>query len=158
MAGRPRTLPRDSRDWIPGPPAEVLEALWSGQSSAMAACLSALPQLAPAVDAAIERLKGASGRLVYAGAGSSGMIAALDALDLAPTFSWPEARTVVFVAGALDLERPPDPAAEDDEAGGRARARQAGIGSRGCRARRLGQRRQRLHRRRGRGGPRTAAP
>jgi len=111
------------------PTAEVLEALWSSQSRAVAACLAALPQLEPAVDAAIERLKGASGRLVYVGAGSSGMIAALDALDLAPTFSWPEARTVVFVAGALDLERPPDPAAEDDGAAGRARARKAGIGS-----------------------------
>jgi N-acetylmuramic acid 6-phosphate etherase len=109
------------------PTAEVLEALWSSQSRAIAACLSALPQLGPAVDAAIERLRDASGRLVYAGAGSSGMIAALDALDLGPTFSWPEARTVVFVAGAFDLERPPDPAAEDDAAAGHARARQAGI-------------------------------
>ncbi len=110
------------------PTGEVLEALWSSQSRAMAACLSALPQLEPAVDAAIERLRGASGRLVYAGAGSSGMIAALDALDLAPTFSWPEDRTLIFLAGALDLERPPDPAAEDDGAAGRARARQAGLG------------------------------
>jgi N-acetylmuramic acid 6-phosphate etherase len=110
------------------PTGEVLEALWSSQSRAMAACLSALPQLEPAVDAAIERLRGASGRLVYAGAGSSGMIAALDALDLAPTFSWPEDRTLIFLAGALDLERPPDPAAEDDGAAGRARARHAGLG------------------------------
>jgi N-acetylmuramic acid 6-phosphate etherase len=111
------------------PTAEVLEALWSSQSRAMAACLSALPQLEPVVDAAIGRLQGASGRLVYAGAGSSGMIAALDALDLAPTFSWPEERTAVFLAGALGLERPPDPAAEDDAAAGRARAREAGVGS-----------------------------
>ena len=110
---------------------EILEALWSSQSRAVAACLPALPALERAVDAAIERLGVASGRLVYAGAGSSGMIAALDALDLGPTFNWPEDRTVIFLAGfaagAFELERGPDPAAEDDAAGGRARVRDAAL-------------------------------
>jgi N-acetylmuramic acid 6-phosphate etherase len=107
---------------------EILEALWGGQSRAVAACLPALPALARAVDGAVERLTGSTGRLVYAGAGSSGMIAALDALDLGPTFNWPEERTTVFVAGGLDARRGPDPTAEDDSAGGRARARDAGFG------------------------------
>jgi N-acetylmuramic acid 6-phosphate etherase len=107
---------------------EILEALWSSQSRAVAACLSALPALGRAVDGAVERLTGTTGRLVYAGAGSSGMIAALDVLDLGPTFNWPEERTIVFVAGGLDVRRGPDPIAEDDSAGGRARARAVGLG------------------------------
>jgi N-acetylmuramic acid 6-phosphate etherase len=111
------------------PTVDVLQALWSGQSSAVAACLPALPQLQRAVDGAVERLAGATGRLVYAGAGSSGMIAAVDALDLGPTFDWPEQRTLVFVAGGFDLPRGPDPTAEDDAAGGRTRAREAALGA-----------------------------
>ncbi len=108
---------------------EILEALWSSQSRAMAATLSALPALARAADGAIERLSSGSGRLVYAGAGSSGMVAALDAAELGGTFSWPEARTAVFVAGAGDRWTTADAAAEDDVAGGRARARDARLGA-----------------------------
>ena len=107
--------------------AEILQALWSSQSRAVAACLSALPALQRAVDGAVERLAGSTGRLIYVGAGSSGMIAALDALDLGPTFNWPEERTAVFVAGGFDLARGPDPTAEDDATGGRARARDAAL-------------------------------
>lgn len=108
---------------------DILEALWGSQARAVAACLPALPALARAVDGAVERLQASSGRLVYAGAGSSGMLAALDALELGPTFNWPEDRTHVFVAGGLDTRRGPDPIAEDDRAGGRTRARDAGLGA-----------------------------
>jgi N-acetylmuramic acid 6-phosphate etherase len=106
---------------------DIVEALWSSQSRAVSACLPALPALSRAVDGAVERLHGATGRLVYAGAGSSGMIAALDALDLGPTFNWPEERTLVFVAGGFSLDRGPDPGAEDDAVGGRARVVDAGL-------------------------------
>src|SRR5215467_12253892 len=87
------------------PTLEILEALWSSQSRAVAACQAALPALQRAVHGATERLAGSSGRLVYVGAGSSGMVAALDALDLGPTFSWPDERLAVFIAGGLDLQR-----------------------------------------------------
>jgi N-acetylmuramic acid 6-phosphate etherase len=107
---------------------EILEALWSSQSRAVAACLSALPALQRAVDGAVERLASATGRLVYAGAGSSGMIAALDAMELGPTFNWPGERMLAFVAGWFDLGREPDPSAEDDATGGRARVAEAGLG------------------------------
>ncbi|HKE15674.1 MAG TPA: N-acetylmuramic acid 6-phosphate etherase [Kofleriaceae bacterium] len=107
---------------------EILETLWNSQSRAVAACLPALPHLEGAVVAATARLARGEGRLAYAGAGSSGLIAALDALDLGPTFDWPEARIAIFVAGAAGFSRPPDPAAEDDAAGGRARAHDARLG------------------------------
>src|SRR5690349_19209285 len=98
--------------------AEILEALWASQARAVAACVAALPALHRAVDGAVERLTGSAGRLVYIGAGSSGMVAALDALDLGPTFNWPEQRIEVIVAGGLDLRRGPDPTAEDEAVGG----------------------------------------
>ncbi|EPX60199.1 N-acetylmuramic acid 6-phosphate etherase [Cystobacter fuscus DSM 2262] len=101
--------------------AEVLETLWSGQSRAMAACLPALPALGRAVDAARERLAGTQGRLIYAGAGSAGALAALDALELPGTFGWPSTRLSVLLAGGLDLARGLDAGAEDDAGTGRAR-------------------------------------
>jgi N-acetylmuramic acid 6-phosphate etherase len=110
--------------------AEILEALWSSQSRAVAACLAALPTLQRAIDGAVERLASGAGRLVHAGAGSSGMLAALDAVELGPTFGWPEERSVVLVAGGFDLRRGADPAAEDDAGVGRASAREAGLGAR----------------------------
>jgi len=115
------------------PTGAVLESLWASQSRAVAAAQAALPALQRAVDGAVERLAGTTGRLVYAGAGSSGMIAALDALELGPTFDWPEARTAIWLAGGaaggVDLQQGPDATAEDDAAGGRSRAADAGLGA-----------------------------
>lgn len=101
--------------------AEVLETLWSGQARAVATCLPALPALGEAVDAAVERLATGEGRLIYTGAGSAGMLAALDALELAGTFGWPERRLSILLAGGLDLARGLDNGAEDDRDTGRAR-------------------------------------
>lgn len=103
--------------------AEVLETLWSSQSRATAACLPALPVLGRVVDAAVERLSSGSGHLVYAGAGSSGMLAALDASELGATFNWPSSRLSILLAGGLDLARGLDGGAEDDEGAGRSRIR-----------------------------------
>jgi N-acetylmuramic acid 6-phosphate etherase len=42
------------------------------------------------------------GRLVYAGAGTSGRLAVQDGAELMPTFSWPEERLVLLMAGGHD--------------------------------------------------------
>lgn len=109
------------------PAAELMTALWEGQTRALAACIPALPLVAAAVEAAAGRLSCGNGRLVYAGAGSSAMVAALDGLDLGPTFDWPAERLVLLIAGGLDLSRGLAGAAEDDEGAGRADAGRAGI-------------------------------
>ncbi|MBP2300779.1 N-acetylmuramic acid 6-phosphate etherase [Azospirillum picis] len=110
------------------PAGELLTALWEGQTRALAACAPVLPALAAATEAAAARLSTGSGRLIYAGAGSSGMVAALDALDLGPTFDWPADRLVLLIAGGLDLSRGLAGAAEDDEAAGRADLVRTGAG------------------------------
>jgi N-acetylmuramic acid 6-phosphate etherase len=108
--------------------AELVEALWSGQARAVAACLAALPALTIAIEAAAGRLSTSGGRLVYAGAGASGLIAALDALELEGTFDWPRSRTAILLAGGLDLAHGLGSQAEDDAISGSAAARDLRLG------------------------------
>lgn len=108
--------------------AEVLETLWAGQSRAVAACQPALAELERVVVRVAERLARGTGRLVYAGAGSSGVIATLDALELEGTFGWPMSRVSILMAGGLELTRGVNDNAEDDEGAGRARVEALGVG------------------------------
>lgn len=101
------------------PVPDILNALWNGQMQAVAACYPALPALAEAVTRATERLAGGTGRIVYSGAGSSGVIAALDGVDLGSTFDWPDDRVLILLAGGLDLAAGLAPEAEDSDELGR---------------------------------------
>ncbi len=101
------------------PPREILEALLERQFSALAAVRAALPALEAAALAARDRLSN-GGRLAYAGAGTSGRLALLDAVELFPTFGWPKERTLVFLAGGERAAFEAVEEAEDDEAAGRA--------------------------------------
>ncbi len=60
-----------------------------------------LPQIAKAVDAIAERFaKG--GRIIYCGAGTSGRMGTLDAIELTPTYSVPAERAFGLLAGGSD--------------------------------------------------------
>ena len=76
----------------------ILASLWEGQLAAVAALGPALPALTRATEAAVTRLA-AGGRLAYVGAGTSGRVAVQDAVELVPTFDWPEDRLVLLMAG-----------------------------------------------------------
>ncbi len=80
------------------PPLARVEAMWEAQLAAVAAVKPALPALAAAATAAAARLA-AGGRLIYAGAGTSGRIGVQDGAELPPTFDWPVARTIMLMAG-----------------------------------------------------------
>jgi N-acetylmuramic acid 6-phosphate etherase len=97
------------------PPAGVLARLLEGQRSAAATVEAAIPALEAASAVAAEVLS--DGRRVgYAGAGSSGLMALADALELAGTFGLPPDRTpVLFAGGAAGLLRLTG-AVEDDTA------------------------------------------
>ena len=69
-----------------------------GQFAAVAAVHAARPALERAALAIEERLR-AGGRLVYAGAGTSGRLAVQDGAELMPTFSWPSERLLLLMAG-----------------------------------------------------------
>ena len=91
---------------------DVLDALWGGQARAVSACLATLPALGRAVDAAAARL-GTQGRLIYVGAGSSAVLAALDGLELPGTFNFPLTRVELVLAGIADLRQGFDGSVED---------------------------------------------
>ncbi len=81
----------------------------------------ALPQIARAVDVVVEALRG-GGRLIYVGAGTSGRIALLDALEIPPTFGLsPQSVQAIVPKGA---------AREDDAALGRVEIRRRRVGRR----------------------------
>ena len=79
-------------------PADVLDALIEGQFAAVAAVRAAFPAIERAALAMEERLND-GGRLIYAGAGTSGRLAVQDGAELMPTFSWPRERLLLFIAG-----------------------------------------------------------
>lgn len=94
-----------------------LRAQLDSQARAIGAVEAALPMIARAVAAAAPRLQ-QGGRLVYAGAGSSGRIAAQDRAELFPTFGWPVERSAALVAGGpAALAASVDGAEDDVEAG-----------------------------------------
>ena len=77
--------------------------------------MTRLPRPPPSIAARLGR----TGRIVYAGAGSSGTIAALDGIELLGTYGWPEER-VAFVLASGDRLAPLTGGEEDDEAAARA--------------------------------------
>jgi N-acetylmuramic acid 6-phosphate etherase len=82
-------------------PAEILEAMIEGQFAAVAAVRSARLAIERAALAIVRRLSG-RGRLIYAGAGTSGRLAVQDGAELIPTFSWPQDRLLLLIAGGKD--------------------------------------------------------
>lgn len=95
------------------PPATILAQLLEGQQDAAAAVAAAIPALAAAAEAAAAALRSGH-RLGYAGAGSSGLMALADALELAGTFGIPPARTPVLFAGGAAALLALTGAVEDD--------------------------------------------
>jgi len=72
---------------------------------------------AAAVEDAVPALQ-QGGRLVYAGAGTSGRIGVQDGTELSPTFDWPAERLVFAMAGGLGALLRSAEQAEDSEAAG----------------------------------------
>ncbi|MBN9746582.1 N-acetylmuramic acid 6-phosphate etherase [Amycolatopsis sp. A1MSW2902] len=83
------------------------------------AVAAVLPQLARAVDYAVEALRG-GGRVHYVGAGTSGRLATLDAAELVPTFNVPGDWFIAHHAGGEKALRQAVENAEDDADAGAA--------------------------------------
>ena len=82
-------------------PSDIVEAMIEGQFTAVAAVRAARFALVGAALAARARLRD-GGRLVYVGAGTSGRLAVQDGAELIPTFSWPQDRLLLLMAGGKD--------------------------------------------------------
>jgi N-acetylmuramic acid 6-phosphate etherase len=82
-------------------PNDILDALVESQIAAVAAVRSALGAIARAAEAMEVRLR-CDGRLIYAGAGTSGRLAVQDGAELIPTFNWSQDRLLLLVAGGKE--------------------------------------------------------
>ena len=105
---------------------ELVELMNSEDASVPAAVGAVADGLAAAIDAIVERVA-AGGRLVYAGAGSSGRIAALDAEECEATFSTAPGQVVALVAGSEAASSAEREAAEDDDGAGRRAVEALGV-------------------------------
>jgi N-acetylmuramic acid 6-phosphate etherase len=110
-------------------PAEaVLARLLAGQRAATGAVEAAIPAIAKAAEAAAEAVAG-GGKLAYAGAGSSGLMALADALELHGTFGILVDRTPVLFAGGAAALLAMTGAVEDVAEHGARDVRAAGLGA-----------------------------
>ena len=76
-----------------------------------------LDQLGRAIDAIARRIRD-GGRLIYVGAGTSGRLAQVDAIECVPTFNLSEGTVLAIVAGGREsLERSTEEAEDDASAG-----------------------------------------
>lgn len=97
----------------------LVTAFVDDQRLAAEAVYAARAALAAAVDAALPRIA-AGGRLLYAGAGTSGRLGVLDSVELTPTFSWPRERARALLAGGERAMFEAVEGAEDDREQGAA--------------------------------------
>ena len=108
-------------------PRDALDAMIDGQLTAVAAVRAARRQILEAALAMEARLRDA-GRLVYAGAGTSGRLAAQDGAELMPTFGWPENRLLLLLAGGKEAMVRAVEGAEDEIENAAELIRSHGIG------------------------------
>jgi N-acetylmuramic acid 6-phosphate etherase len=97
------------------PADQVLARALSAQKTALAAIDPVLPALQAAAEAAANALR-SGGKLAYAGAGSSGLMALADCLELLGTFGIPVHRTPMLFAGGADALLQMTGGVEDDPA------------------------------------------
>jgi N-acetylmuramic acid 6-phosphate etherase len=93
--------------------AEFARALIKSQRAAIDAVETAMPAIEAAAEGLAEAFR-AGGRAIYAGAGSSGLIALQDGAELAGTFGLKPSQVGYLVAGGLGDIVHIDAAAEDD--------------------------------------------
>lgn len=93
---------------------DVAALLIDSQREAVHTLSECIAPLAAAIDAAVARLRATDGRLIYAGAGTSGRLAVQDGVELWPTYSWPMDRLGFVLAGGLEAMVGSVEGAEDD--------------------------------------------
>jgi N-acetylmuramic acid 6-phosphate etherase len=101
-------------DW---PTRDAVAEMIANQAHAAEAVAKVSAQLAHAAEEAAACL-GRHGRLVYAGAGTSGRIGVQDGVELGPTYGWPKERMVFLMAGGQTALMQAVEGAEDDHAKG----------------------------------------
>jgi len=98
-------------------PLEIVEAMNAEDATIASAVAAEAPSIAEAIAAIAERLRN-GGRLIYAGAGTSGRLGALDAVECPPTFGIAPDRIIGCIAGgSFALDQAAEDFEDDAEAG-----------------------------------------
>lgn len=105
----------------------ILAALLDGQRRGLDAVAPAIPHIAKAAELAASALR-SGGRLVYLGAGSPGLLALTDALEIPQTYGIARDRILVLMAGGPAMTEELLGGPEDDDEAGAADIAAAGIG------------------------------
>jgi N-acetylmuramic acid 6-phosphate etherase len=95
------------------PTTRMLEVINEADRGVAPAVAREIPEIAKAVDAAVERIE-TGGRLFYVGAGTSGRLGVLDASECPPTFNTPPELVQGLIAGGDRALRHSIERAEDD--------------------------------------------
>lgn len=109
------------------PPKDILRRLWQDQMDGLAAVRPAISDLEAAAKAMADRLHRDGSRLIYVGAGTSGVLAALDGIELPCTYGWPAERLEIFRADDADNILRIATAGDDEEDAARRASSKAGI-------------------------------
>jgi N-acetylmuramic acid 6-phosphate etherase len=97
---------------------EIVQIMNAEDATVAAVVRAALPEIARAVEAAADRLR-RGGRLIYVGAGTSGRLGMLDAVECVPTFSTEPDMVQALIAGGMAALTQAVEGAEDDPDAGR---------------------------------------
>jgi N-acetylmuramic acid 6-phosphate etherase len=79
---------------------DIIETLWQAEQEAGDLLRDSLPIISEIVDKSILKIR-EGGRIIYVGAGTSGRIAAMDAIEIPCTFGFPEDRILALIAGGV---------------------------------------------------------
>ena len=77
---------------------DILESILESQLNAVASIKKLIEELNTAVSKCLPLLEN-GGRIIFAGAGTSGRMAAQESSELYPTFSWPKNKSLFLIAG-----------------------------------------------------------
>ena len=108
------------------PTLKILRLLNREDARVATAVRRELPKIARAVDAIVRSFR-SGGRLIYVGAGSSGRLGVLDAVECPPTFGTPPRMVQALIAGGEKAIRKAVEGAEDSAAAGARDLAAAGI-------------------------------
>lgn len=106
---------------------QILRIINQQDAGVAAAVRAAIPQIAAAVDLAVESFE-KGGRLIYVGAGTSGRLGVLDASECPPTYNVAPSRIVGVMAGGPRALYSATEASEDDPALGARDMRKLHVG------------------------------
>lgn len=104
-------------------PAASLKLQWQSQVEAVMAIEGALPGMEACIESAVHALSHDDGRLIGAGAGTSGRLVVQDFTELTPTFGWAPERRIGLMAGGKKAIFKSVEGAEDNKGAGQNRVK-----------------------------------